>query len=231
MKLALVKEPMYRLAPAIEHGERRINGSVVRKQPFDRQMWLERHSRKRQEAFVERYATPLSLKAGARKLKDFDDVQAGLMALRGGGPTWMVWANGAPSSHTWHMRDLRGALAALLGCDERPRSVSRAEYRTILYVDCSVDLSTFRLCARGKRCTSAKPKSRVGSYVLKYVGSTLRSRLTCRRRRPGPARSGLYGLRALKVEPVATNASRSSHQSAARAVLRSTPHGHGHKMR
>ena len=49
MKLALVKEPMYRLAPAIEHGERRINGSVVRKQPFDRQMWLERHSRKRQE--------------------------------------------------------------------------------------------------------------------------------------------------------------------------------------
>ena len=75
-------------------------------------------------------------------------------------------------------------------------------------------------------------KSRVGSYVLKYVGSTLLYA------HGSPVADAVlvllapdYTVYARSKSSHATNASRSSHQSAARAVLRSTPHGHGHKMR
>ena len=66
--------------------------AMKRRQPLDRQRWLERYTRNRQQEFVERYAPGLRAIAAKAKIDSYDDVARGTRALKAGGQLWRAWS-------------------------------------------------------------------------------------------------------------------------------------------
>lgn len=93
--LSLLQQPRHRSAPSLStpHYRRRFNGSIVRPEPFNRQMWLERENQRRQADYVARHVPRLrQVSVSHSRLRSYEEVVAGVAALNAGGQLWLSWS-------------------------------------------------------------------------------------------------------------------------------------------